>query len=247
MPLLLLALGAGIMVYALSPSAHAWTDAHVAAMRDAFASHQAADAKLDAARAALDVHAATQAAPPAPPVSPATPAPSAPAPSFDPGAILMHAWESLKASAQANAAAASHTTTALETAKTDQQKKVAAQSAATVDARQQQIVAAFEHFGPGQCDVHSYAHVTAQIKDALLARLHSHGMTVTGGDNLWDIDTHVSKFGVDLGVKLRAVWDPNAQVLKLIVTSGKGGLAGLVTCEKIWAEIEPVMKEILGS
>jgi len=47
-------------------------------------------------------------------------------------------------------------------------------------------------------------------------------------------------------VKLRAVWDPNAQVVKLIVTSGKGGYLGLVTCEEIWKKIDPIMRSVIG-
>jgi hypothetical protein len=47
-------------------------------------------------------------------------------------------------------------------------------------------------------------------------------------------------------VKLRAVWDPEGQALKIIVTSGKGGFFGLVTCTEIWSKIDPIMKEIVG-
>jgi hypothetical protein len=65
-------------------------------------------------------------------------------------------------------------------------------------------------------------------------------MAVTG-DNPWDIATN------KYDVKLRAAWDPKAQVLKLIVTSGKGGYFGLVTCDEIWKKIEPILKEVVGS
>lgn len=224
--ILAIALGVGLSAYEFSPKTHEWADDHVRAIRDAIAAHHEADTKLDAAQAAVDVHAS------APPTS-----------QYDPIAFLHHAWDSVKAAAQANAAAAAHTTAALKTAKTDQQKGVAVQSAAVVNARQQLITAALAKLGSGQCDVRAYSGVTAQVRDVLLTKLHGEGMTVTG-DNPWDIDTHQHD------VKLRAVWDPQAQVLKLIVTAGAGGLIhgeppGLV-CPAVWAKIDPILKEIIG-
>jgi len=227
-PLLFIALvlGVGLTAYEFSPKAHTWADAHAQAIRDAIAAHHKADAKLDAAQAAVDVHAAAQTS---------APGASSPVNIVD---LLQHAWDNLKAATQANAAAAAHTTTALETAKTDPQKAVATQSATAVDARQQRIATALAKLGAGQCDARSYAGVTAKIKDALLAKLHGEGMTVTG-DDPWDVDTHQHD------VKLRAVWDPAAQVLKLIVTAGADGILGNIVCAAVWAKIDPIMMEIL--
>jgi hypothetical protein len=265
-PILLILAAGGLAAYALSPKAHAWADDHAKAIRDALAAHREADAKLDQAQAATDVHAATlaladddiqvTAVPPAPqPTRPPTPAPHPhpaprPAPpSVGPADLLQHAWDSLKAAAQANAVAAASTTTALKTAKSDQEKAAAAQSAAAVSAQQQQIAAAAaaaKQLGSGQCDVRSYAGVSPQIRDALLAKLHGKGMTVTG-NNPWDIDTG------EHGVKLSALWDSREQTLKLVVTAGKGGPfvlgvgLGVVTCDKIWAEIDPILKGIIGA
>jgi hypothetical protein len=220
-PLLILAiaLSAGLATYEFSPKAHTWVDDHVRALRGAVAAHHDADTKLDAAQAAVDVHAvATQ---------------GSTAPGSD---LLQHAWDSLKAAAQANAAAAVHSTTVLETAKTDQQKAVGAQSAAVVAARQKRIAAALATLGTGECDVHSYSGVTPAIRDAILAKLHSKNMIVTG-DDPWDIDTKTH------GVKLRAVWDPQTLVLKLIVVKSDFG----VPCFMIWGELDPVLKGIIGS
>ncbi len=105
--------------------------------------------------------------------------------------------------------------------------------------RERRIAQALANLGVGQCGVRIFSRVTPQITRQLLTRLHAEGMAVVG-DNPWNIDTH------QYDVKLRAVWDPKAQVLKLIVTTGAGGYAGLVTCDKIWAEIDPIMKGVLG-
>jgi hypothetical protein len=141
---------------------------------------------------------------------------------------------------EANREAAHHTTTAASTAKTAPERVAAADSATKVVAREEKLA----DIGAGQCDVRSYPHVTAQIRDALLAKLHAKGMTVTG-NNPWDIDTH------NHDVKLRALWDSREQVLKLIVTAGRGGSAAMgfvtVTCDLIWAEIDPILKGIIGS
>jgi hypothetical protein len=153
----------------------------------------------------------------------------------DPVVVAHHAHEASKA----NREAAHHTTTAAQTAKTEPQRAAVADSAAKVVDREAKLA----DIGVGQCDVRSYPHVTAQIRDALLAKLHSEGMTVTG-NNPWDIDTH------NHDVKLRALWDSREQVLKLIVTAGKGSKAALglvtVTCDLIWAEIDPILKGIIG-
>jgi hypothetical protein len=138
----------------------------------------------------------------------------------------------------ANKVAAHKTGVAAATARTPQQRQAAAKSADQVIDRGHQIAAARESLG--LCGVKTYARVTPQIKDALLAKLHGEGMTVTG-DNPWDIDTQM------LGVKLHAVWDPRAQALKLIVTTAgaTGDAKGL--CPLIWGKIDPLMKGILGS
>jgi hypothetical protein len=87
--------------------------------------------------------------------------------------------------------------------------------------------------------VRSYPRASEQVKNTLLAKLRSEGMAVTG-DNPWNIDTH------EYDVKLRAVWDPKGQVVKLIVTAGKGGYFGMVTCDEIWKKIDPIMKGVIG-
>ena len=81
----------------------------------------------------------------------------------------------------------------------------------------------------------TYPNVTRQVRDALLTKLHAEGMAVTG-DDPWDIDTQMA------GVKLRAVWDPRTQVLRLIVTSS----AIYATCEMIWARLEPKLRDVIG-
>jgi hypothetical protein len=245
-----LALGAGLAAYEFSPKAHAFVDDHVNAIRDAIAAHQVADSHLDQAKAAADVHDATQDAwavsgPPAPGT-------------FDPAAawdtiraqsaaLLQHAKESLAAAHQANGIAAANTAVALPTAKTDQQMATAASSAVAVDTRQKQISAlqtrvaeAMAHLGGGKCGVRAY-HVTPQIKDALLAKLHAAGMTVKGQDP-WDIDTHQHD------VTLRAVWDPQTLILKLIVSDWgwEVNLPG-AGCTAVWTKIDPVLNAVLGA
>jgi hypothetical protein len=151
----------------------------------------------------------------------------------DPVVAVQHTHAATKA----NQTAAKETAKAGATARTDQQRTDVAQSAAEVVKREQKIADTQEQLGVGQCDVHTYKNVTSKARDALLARLHSNGMVVTG-NNPWDIETNT------LGVKLRAVWDPRARELKLIVTAGKGWPA---TCERIWERIDPIIKEITGA
>ena len=143
------------------------------------------------------------------------------------------------AAIEANQAAALNTAEAAKNAQDEAQRQAAAQSAAKVLEREKKIAAALVSLGVGQCDVKPYPRVTERVKNALLAKLRTEGMVVTG-DNPWNIDTR------QYNVKLRAVWDPSARVVKLIVTSGKGGLAGLVTCKEIWKKIDPIMKEVIG-
>ena len=135
----------------------------------------------------------------------------------------------------ANQVADQKTVGAAQAAKTDAQHSAAAQSAQAVAARESQIKASLASLGVGECGVRAFSGVTPQKKDALLAKLHGAGMVVTG-DNPWDVDTHTAD------VKLRAVWDPGAQVLKLIVTSS----AVWAPCSAIWAQVDPTVKEVVG-
>ena len=279
-PLVFLALvvSAALATYEL---AHAWDD-HVRAVREVLAAHQAADAQLAAAKAALDpaiaaehvsaadaanrdaargtaeaakaaktdaqrqvaaqsavvvadrgreiahvrliheAYAAHQAAD-----AHLQAAASAP----DPAVAAQHAAEA----SVANQVAAEKTIGAAQAAKTDAQRAAAAQSARAVAAREGQIKAALASLGVGECGVRIFSGVTPQKKDALLAKLHGAGMAVTG-DNPWNVDTHTAD------VKLRAVWDPGAQVLKLVVTSS----AAWAPCSAIWAQLDPTVKEVVG-
>lgn len=271
LPLILLALGLGAAVaaYELSPRAHAIVDDYARAIRDAHAAHRAADAHLDAASAATvtaarHAQAAAQAAAPWVPPSPMVPVPTTPivppTPTVSPdlaprpAASTTNFADTLADAArqaadaasdhvavatEANQAAAQSTATAAQNAKTEADRAAAVQSAAKVVEREKKIAAALASLGIGQCGVRSFTRVTPQITKALLAKLHAEGMTVTG-DNPWNIDTH------EYDVKLRAVWDPKAQVLKLIVTAGEGGYFGLVTCNEIWKKIDPIMKGVIG-
>ena len=264
-PLVVLALllSAGLATYEFSGRAHAWVDDHARAMREALAAHRAADAHLDAATTAWmeyahamhDALAAQQAA---------DAHRGAAATASDPAVAAQHAGATLIAdqvaaqkkaeatqaaqvSAQhassaeaANQAAAQNTAVMAQTAKTPDQQVAAAGSAAAVVDREAKVKDALAHLGAGQCGVRSYARVTTKVKDALLARLHKKGMTVRGADPIWNIDTHTAD------VKLRAVWDPRAQVLKLIVTAGADGLSSFLVCPAVWDKIDPVMREVIG-
>jgi len=139
------------------------------------------------------------------------------------------------AASAANQQAAQSTAEAARSAKTAAERQAAVDSAARVIERGKKIEEALARLGVGQCGVRSYPHVTVQVRDALLAKLHAEGMTVTG-DNPWDIDTQLA------GVKLRAVWDSKAQALKLIVTSS----AFYASCGMIWERIDPILKGIVG-
>ena len=135
----------------------------------------------------------------------------------------------------ANQQAAKDTAEAAEAARTEEQREAARESAAKVVEREGKIA----KLGVGQCDVRTYLKVAAKDKNALLAKLNAEGMKVTGS-NPWDIDTGQHD------VKLRAAWNPKTNVLKIIVTAGKGGFLGLVTCEAIWERIDPKVKEVVG-
>lgn len=149
----------------------------------------------------------------------------------DPATAAQHAAEA----SAANQVADQKSAGAAQAAKTDAQRDAAAQSAQVAAGRESQIKAALASLGVGECGVHTYAGVTSQKKDALLAKLHGAGMAVTG-DNPWSVDTNKAD------VKLRAIWDPATQVMKLIVTSS----AVWAPCSAIWAEIDPTVKEIVG-
>lgn len=166
---------------------------------------------------------------------PMQPAPMQPAPAPAKDVAVDHAVEAI----EANRDAAKNTAEAAKNAQTEAQRQEAAQSAAKVLEREKKIAAALASLGVGQCNVRSYPGVTERTKDTLLAKLRSEGMAVVG-DNPWNIDTH------EYDVKLRAVWDPKAQVVKLIVTAGKGGYFGMVTCAEIWKKIDPIMKGVIG-
>ena len=84
-----------------------------------------------------------------------------------------------------------------------------------------------------------YGNVTAQIRDAILAKLREEKMLVTGS-NPWSIDTTKE------GVKLRAAWDPQGLTLRVVVTDW-GPLAQTVGCEVVWAQINPVLTQIIQS
>jgi hypothetical protein len=247
-PLIFLALllGAGLAAYEFSPRAHAWVDEHVRALHEAIAAHRAADAHLGTAHATIDAHQAmqqagardpwAQTAPSPAPASAPAPTPAPPPPASDMLALLTSALGSLYEAARANAAAAAATITAAKEAKTPEQRAGAAESAAAVDARARRIADALAHLGVGQCDVHTYEGVTPVKVRALIAKLHTAGMAVTG-DDPWDIDTH------EHGVKLRAVWDLASFKLNLIVTTKDAG----VPCFLIWSRIDAAVREALGA
>lgn len=186
----------------------------------------------------------SQWAQPAPtPTSPSTPI----APPSEPSPIVAEAlMEAARAAADAavvqasaaieeNQSAAQSTADAAQSADTEAQRQEAEQSAAMVVEREKKIADALARLGVGQCGVKSYSRVTERLTNALLSKLNEEGMVVTG-TNPWNIDTKM------YGVKLRAVWDPSAQVLKLIVTTGKGFF---VTCDAIWERVNPKIKEVL--
>ena len=262
MPFFLFALGLGFAAFAayeLSPKLHLRVDDYARAIRAAHDAHAAADAHLanaDVAIATADEHAqAADAARQGPPVPPPAPSPpSAQVPYPPPPAPLPTVADAHDKAAQtaadagldhaaaghaANQEAAKSTADAAKLAKTEAEHREVAQSAAKVIDRERWIAQTFANFGVGQCGARTYQRVTPQVTKQLLDRLHAEGMTVTG-DNPWNIDTQQYDVG------LRAVWEPKTQVLKLIVTTGAGGYAGLVTCDKIWEKIDPIMRAVLG-
>jgi hypothetical protein len=258
LPLILLALGLGVALtaYELSPRARSRIDDYARAIRTAHAAHRAADAHLSNAntaagvaerhRATLEGQRAGERAWQAPlaqldpvPTFALVPVPTAP--------VVADAHESAAqvatdagvdhaiAAGVANQQAAHSTAEAAKISRTATERQAVAGSAAQVIARGKRIEGALSSLGVGQCGVREYPHVTLQVKDTLLARLHADGMTVTG-NNPWDVDTQLA------GVKLRAAWDPKTQVLKLIVTSS----AFYASCAMIWERIDPTLRGIVG-
>jgi hypothetical protein len=265
-PLVLLALGLGaaLTAYETSSRARAHADDYARAIRGAHAAHRASDAHLSDATIATVVasqhsqaaealqHAAqggstlpVQLPAPMPPVPMAlmqpTPAQGLADSHTEASQVAIDVGvDRAVAALAANLAAAQNTAVAAQSAKTPIERSTVAQSAERVIEREKLIAVALSSLGVGQCGIHSYARVTMRVKDLLLAKLHGEGMTVTG-DNPWNIETH------QFDVRLRAIWDPKAQELKLIVTAGRGGYAGLVTCDEIWGRVDPIVKGVIGT
>lgn len=145
----------------------------------------------------------------------------------DPAIVAQHA----EAAATANQVAAQKTAEAADAARTADQRAAVAKSAAQVSAR----AAALVKLGAGECTRHSYSGVTAQKRDAIMAKLRADGMTVTG-NNPWNIDPNKH------GVKLRAIWDPDVHMLDVIVIDK----SFYVPCDAIWAEIDPALRKIIA-
>jgi len=183
--------------------------------------------------------------PAAPPSVPPAPTPALDLADAQAGAAQSAAdaaVEHVAAATEANQAAAKSTADAAKNAQTQDQRQAVAESAARVDATRSRIAEELRTLGIGQCGVRTYTRVTAGVKATLLAKLRAEGMGIAG-NNPWNIDTR------KYGVKLRAVWDPEAQIVKLIVTTGRGNEAipiihPRVTCEDIWDEIDPIMRGV---
>ena len=236
-PLLFIALvfGAGLAAYEFSPKTHTWVDEHVAAMQAAITAHRVADTHLQSAAAATS------------------------------RGDIPQAEQQVAEADAANKVAAQHTGQAGATAQTPAQRQAAAKSHDQVIARGKQIGAAasnlaggliatahaalspFSGLGAGLCNARLYSGVTLKVRDALLARLHAAGMTVTPTGDAWAADTQNGPWDIDPqrgGVKLRAVLDGRAQQLKLIVTAPP---TANLFCNMIWAQIDPIMKEVLSA
>lgn len=251
-PFLLLAalgLGAALTAYEFSPKIHERVDAFAHAFRAASAAHRDADARLANAGRASTVAAAqhaqaarhvaqtlskTLALPPTMPPPVPRPSPVVDAHVNAGQSATDAAVEHVADATTANKAAAGSTADMAKNAKTEAEKQAAAQSAVKVVAREKKIADALAKLGEGECGARSYARVTPQVRDTILAKLHAEGMTVTG-NNPWNIDTGMG------GVRLRAVWDPAVQQLKLIVTD-KWGLVG---CDTVWNKVEPKLREVI--
>ena len=237
--LLALGLGVGLTVYEFSHRVHTRVDAYARAIRAAHDAHVAADAHLVNASAASVTAGNHAQVADATRQTPGAPQAVADAHHAAAQAAVDASADHAVAATAANQVAAKHTAEAAKNARTEAERQEVVKSAAQVLARSEKIAQALAHLGVGQCGVRSYAGVSSQIVDQLLARLRAEGMSVVG-DNPWDIETH------QYDVKLHAVWDPRVLELKLIVSTGEGGYFGLVTCSKIWEKIDPIMKGVLG-
>lgn len=250
-PLIFLSLGVGVLaLYGFSSPARARIDDYLHALRAAHEAHRAADAHLSnankaAVTAAQHVRASMHGQPPVQDVSPLAPALASPSPaSVAPVVVDTNAAAQVTASrgvdhaiaaTVANQRAAQSTANAARIAQTGAERGAVADSAVKVLERGRMIEEALANLGVGQCGGRSYSRVTPQVRVAILEKLHAEGMTVTGKDP-WDIDTQQA------GVKLRAVWDPGTQVLKLIVTAS----ALLAPCAVIWDRIDRALRGIIG-
>lgn len=264
LPLLLLLAGGAITAYAFSPKVKTRVDEFVRAITSAATAHKEADANLSRATAATAALQATQDVAPtsnaavvpqlaqgtAQTVATALQAATSwaqpffePAPQAEPSQSQQAVQETYNTAVDYAATAmdairraAKETASAAMNAETPEQRQAVAESATMVLERKDQIDEALSTLGVGACDVQTYERVTSAAKDALLGRLSAEGMTVTG-ENPWDIDTGTA------GVKLRAVWDPRSNVLKLIVSDKWR----IVPCEEVWKRIDPKMKEVVGA
>ena len=268
--LILAALGLGLAITAAggdyaraaraAAEAHAAADARLASANAASAAaSQQIMAAITAWQAALAQAMIPASTSPAPTPTGPAPAPT-PGPPLTPPASAMQATDAYAGAAQVaadaavdhavaaqdhNQMAAQSTADMAKSAKTPDERAAAAASAAKVIAREKAIAAAL---AGGQCGVTTYAGITPQVKDTLLAKLHAAGMSVTGDNpsGPWNIDTH------QYTVRLRAAWRSSDGVLKLIVTTGKGAktehtvLHPTVTCEDIWDEIDPIIAQAGG-
>ena len=252
-PLILIALSLGAFAYGLSSRVRSRVDDYVRAIRAAHEAHREADVHLSnanraagiveqPARTLMDGRLPRQdgrlptSLPSISAPSSLIPAPPSPAPVAITRVDATRGVDHAIAATVANQRAAQSTADAARIAQTGFERSSVADSAAKVLERGKRIEEALANLGVGQCGVRSYEHVTPQIRDAIFRKLHAEGMTVTGNDP-WDIDTQIA------GVKLRAVWDPEAQVLKLIVTAS----SLLASCEVIWQRIDGALRGIIGS
>lgn len=239
-PLILLALGFGAMAYGLSSRVRSRVDDYARAIRAAHAAHREADVHLANASRAVGVERPSRSLGAVASSPPSLPAPVSTGPvsvtRVNDEVPAAQGVDHAIAAKVANQRAAQSTAEAAKAAQTGAERNMAADSANRVIARGKRIEEALASLGVGQCGVRSYDHVTSQIRDAILQKLHTEGMAVTGNDP-WDIDTQVA------GVKLRAVWDPETLVLKLIVTAS----SLFAPCSVIWQRIDSALRGIIGS
>ena len=87
--------------------------------------------------------------------------------------------------------------------------------------------------GDGKCGRHNYDRIDQSKMDAILKALTENGCTISG-NNPWDVDTH------KYGIKLQGSYDPNKEILSIIVTAKDW----YVPCSKIWDFIDSTIKHI---